>query len=112
MDQPHIEKTQRMKDMEDYIRANRAKCPSGCGLNVLWCRTPRGARIPIDFPDQILHGQYPKTHELVPTYGEAGFLGEVEAWPCPTSKATHTVHFDTCEKRQKVKTTPRRRAAE
>ena len=91
---------QRIEDLTAYVAANRGKCKH-CGTPFWWAKTTSGRRIPIDFPDQILRGKVKPTHELVLTYNDQGeFLGEVVALAYK-SKATHTVHLDTCEKRAK-----------
>lgn len=87
--------TQKTEDLKDYIEANKGTCRD-CKIPLFWCKTSSGRRIPMDFPDQILRGKIEPTHELVLTYDEDGFTGEVTALAYK-SKATHTTHLDTCE---------------
>lgn len=91
--------TPNVENLKTYIAANTDNCGK-CGVKFFWVSTSRGKRIPMDFPDQIYRGKLEPTHELVLTYDENGeWVGEVTALAYK-SKASHTCHWDTCEKKR------------
>lgn len=88
-----LEITSAVDALKLHIRKNRGTCKN-CKLPVFWCTTARGKRVPVDFPDKILHPE--QTHELVIGWKTDGIWdGTVEVWP--SARGTHTLHFDTCK---------------
>lgn len=87
--------TDKAEAMKAYVQAHKGRCRD-CHVPIFWCRTASGKRIPIDFPNSTLFPN--KTHRLIFETKDGSYTGEIEAWPNST-QATHTCHFDTCDRR-------------
>lgn len=91
---PYVDAGPRVEALKAYIKLNRGFCRR-CDWPVLWCDSPTGKRIPMNFG-----GDHKKTHVLVPTVKDGVYLeNEMTAMPSDR-KPTHSCHLDTCKEKR------------